>query len=128
MGISSQMHRVRRDFGWLFSEEGPVECEEKKGSDKVSPIARMLALAHRYQGLIDSGEVHDQSELARKIKLSRNRVSQILSLTLLGPGIQGEILRGEHEELSTRDLLAVAQEANWARQRWRVRNGWGEGA
>jgi len=116
IGISSPIHRVRRDFGWLFSEEGPVEREEGKVPDKVSPLARMLALAHRYQRLIDSGEVHDQSELARKIKLSRNRVSQILSLTLLGPGIQGEILRGEFGDLSTRELLGVAKEVEWGRQ------------
>ena len=120
IGISSPMHRVRRDFGWLFSEEGPVEREEEKVPDKVSPLARMLALAHRYQGLIDSGEAYDQSELARKIKLSRNRVSQILSLTLLGPGIQGEILGGEYDGQSTRDLLRVAQEMNWERQRRRA--------
>ena len=119
IGISSQMHRVRRDFGWLFSEEGPVEREEETVPDKVSPLARMLALAHRYQGLIDSGEVYDQSELARKIKLSRNRVSQILSLTLLGPGIQGQILGGELDNLSTRDLLGVAQQASWEKQRLR---------
>jgi len=122
IGISSQMHRVRRDFRWLFEEERPVEREEEKVPDKVSPLARMLALAHRYRTLIDSGEVYDQSELARKIKLSRNRVSQILSLTLLGPGIQGEILRGEHDGRSTRDLLRVAQEMEWTRQRGLVRN------
>ena len=117
IGISRQMHRIRRDFRWLFLEEGEVECEEAQGPDKVSPLARMLALAHRYQGLIDSGEVYDQSELARTIKLSRNRVSQILSLTLLGPGIQGEILVGEHSGLSTREVLAVAQKEAWPRQR-----------
>jgi len=122
IGISSSIHRVRRDFGWLFLEESEVEREEEKVPDKVSPLARMLALAHRYQALIDSGEVHDQSELARKIKLSRNRVSQILSLTLLEPGIQMAILQGEFGELSTRELLAIAQEVNWARQRGRVRN------
>ena len=122
IGISSPIHRVRRDFGWLCSEEGPVEREEEKVPDKVSPLARMLVLAHRYQGLIDSGEVCDQSELARKVRLSRNRVSQILSLTLLGPGIQKEILRGEREDLTTRELLAVAQVPDWARQRGRVRN------
>ena len=119
IGISRQMHRVRRDFRWLFLEEGEVECEEAQGPDKVSPLARMLALAHRYQGLIDSGEVCDQSELARKIKLSRNRVSQILSLTLLEPRIQGQILGGELDNLSTRDLLGVAQQASWEKQRWR---------
>jgi len=77
----------------------------------------MLALAHRYQGLIDSGEVYDQAELARKLKISRNRVSQILSLTLLEPGIQEWMLCGEHDGLSTRDLLRVAKEKCWERQR-----------
>lgn len=82
-----------------------------------SPLVPILVLAHRYQALIDSGEVHDQAELARRLKLSRNRVSQILSLTLLRPGIQEEILRRELEHMSTRELLTVAQEEDWARQR-----------
>lgn len=77
----------------------------------------MLALAHRYQGLIDSGEAYDQAELARTLKLSRNRVSQILSLTLLCPEIQGQVLRGDLVHLSTRELLGVAREPEWDRQR-----------
>ena len=56
IAISTQMHRVRRDFGWLFEEEGPVEFPERPRKKRVSPLARMLALAHRYQALIDSGE------------------------------------------------------------------------
>ena len=119
--VSTGMHRIWKEFRWLFEEEGPKEGE-KESTKRVPMLARMLALAHRYQGMIDSGEVHDQSELARRLKLSRNRVSQILSLTLLGPGVQGQILRGEIGDLSTRELLGVAREESWAKQRGLVRN------
>ncbi len=122
IALSAQLHRARNRYGWLFSEDKPIKLPERPKPKRVSSLVRMLALAHRYQGLIDSGEVHDQAELARRLKLSRNRVSQILSLTLLGPGIQGEILRGEFEELSTRNMLRVAKEASWDRQRGLIRD------
>jgi ParB-like chromosome segregation protein Spo0J len=114
--VSTQMHRVWREFRWMFEEEGPVD----EGQEPVSILARMLALAHRYQALIDSGEVHDQAELARRLRLSRNRVSQILSLTLLSPDVQEDVLRGDHDGLSTRELLTAAQETHWQRQRARI--------
>src|SRR5512146_1712668 len=95
IALSAQLHRARARYSWLFSEDEPIKSPELLRKQRTSPLARMLALAHRYQGLIDSGEVHDQAELARRLKLSRNRVSQILSLTLLCPEIQGQVLRGE---------------------------------
>ena len=72
--------------------------------------------------MIDSGEVYDQAELARRLKLSRNRVSQILSLTLLSPEIQEELLTEELGHLSTRELLGVAKEMECTRQRTQVRD------
>ncbi len=121
IALSAQLHRARNRYSWLFSEEGETEVPELPRPKRVSPLARMLALAHRYQRMVDSGEVHDQAELARRLKLSRNRVSQILSLTLLGPEIQEELLTGELGHLSTRELLGVAKEMSWGRQRGIVR-------
>lgn len=42
-----------------------------------------IYLAKEYKEMIDSGEVKNQSELARKLGISRARVTQILSLLKL---------------------------------------------
>jgi hypothetical protein len=82
----------------------------------VDQVARVIPLPHRYQAIFYSGEVYDQARLARALKLFRNRVSQILSLTLLSPGVQEKVLSGELGYLSTRDLLRVAKEPVWTTQ------------
>ena len=40
---------------------------------RVPRVARVLALAHHWQGLIRSGAVRDQAELARLVGVSRAR-------------------------------------------------------
>ena len=55
IALSAQLHRARNRYGWLFSEEGEIEVTELQRSKRISPLVRMLALAHQYQALIDSG-------------------------------------------------------------------------
>jgi transposase IS66 family protein len=55
-------------------------------------LARMLALAHKLEGLVRSGAVKDYSELARLGHVSASRVSQILLLLYLSPPIQEQVL------------------------------------
>jgi len=51
-----------------------------------------MALAIRFDRLIKSGEVTDQADIARLGHVSRARVTQIMNLLLLAPGIQEGIL------------------------------------
>ena len=53
---------------------------------------RLLALAHRWHRLIDTGEIKDQAEIARLMGLSRARVTQIMDLRWLPPEVQEEML------------------------------------
>ena len=83
----------------------------------------LLALAHRFEALVQSGEVKDYADLARAGRVSRARVSQILKLLLLAPSIQDHILwlppRAAGEEpITERDLRKVVQEPRWDRQRF----------
>jgi len=86
-----------------------------------------MALAIRFDGLIRCGEVADQAELARLGHVTRARVTQIMNLLSLAPDIQEELLflppvqRGR-DPLVLRDLLPIAAEPDWRRQRrmWRV--------
>ena len=62
--------------------------------EKVPRIARLLALAHKFQGMLDSGEVESMAELARVGRVSRARITQIMDLLMLAPEIQEEVLFG----------------------------------
>jgi hypothetical protein len=86
-----------------------------------------MALALRFDGLIRSGEVKNYAELARLGHVTRARISQIMSLLLLAPDIQGELLflpaaqRGRASILLCH-LWPIAANPDWASQRrqWRV--------
>src|SRR5262245_25723134 len=59
---------------------------------RVPRIARLLALAIRFDELLNKCVVTDQAELARIMRVTRARVTQILDLANLAPAIQMAIL------------------------------------
>lgn len=93
---------------------------------RVPRIARLMALAIRFDELIRTGAAKDQAELAEIGQVSRPRVTQIMNLLALSPTIQEELLfmkrAGEgREEITERSLREISAEVSWARQRamWR---------
>jgi hypothetical protein len=48
-------------------------------------VARLLALAHHFGELLDTGAVENQAELAALAKLTPARVTQIMNLLSLTP-------------------------------------------
>ena len=62
--------------------------------EAVPRIARLLTLAHKWEGLVRRGEVKNCAGIARVAGLTKVRVTQILSLTLLAPDIQERLLSG----------------------------------
>lgn len=85
-------------------------------------IAKLMALAIKFEGMIQRGEVADYSELAHLAQVARARMTQIMNLNLLSPVIQEELLFLPQVE-SGRDTMTLAQmqnvalEVNWERQR-----------
>jgi hypothetical protein len=80
-------------------------------------VARVLALAHHWQGLIRAGVVRNQAELARLVGVSRARVTQVLDLLRLAPVIQAAVLDTTRDRTwNERSLRALAQEPLWCRQ------------
>jgi hypothetical protein len=59
---------------------------------RIPRITRLMALAIKFQEMIDRGEVKDYADLARLGFVTRARVTQIMNLTLLAPDIQEQIL------------------------------------
>ena len=84
-------------------------------------VARLLALAHAVEARIRSGEHRDMADAARKLGLTRARLTQVSNLLLLAPEIQDAILtwppitegRDPVTERSLRTILAVPV---WERQ------------
>ena len=83
-------------------------------------VARLVALAHKLENSLHSGQVKDYSEFARLVQVSPARIAQIVILGQLAPDIQEYVLflRAEHTGLITeQQLRAIAHEPRWDRQR-----------
>ena len=93
---------------------------------RVPRIARLMALAIRFERLLRDGVVASYTELAALGHVTRPRVSQIMNLLQLAPDIQEEILflprtvRGR-DHLQLRQLQPIAAVLDWQKQRqlWR---------
>jgi hypothetical protein len=87
----------------------------------VPRVARLLALAHRFDRLLQSGTVDNGSALARLGHVSRARIAQILNLLNLSPSIQEDILflpcteRGR-DPIHLAQLLPIALTPDWKKQ------------
>ena len=83
-------------------------------------IARLLALAHKLDGLVQAGTVRDYAELARLGHVSAARVSQIMMLLHLAPAIQEYVLFLSADRtgfLTEPNLRKIAREPRWDHQR-----------
>ncbi len=92
-----------------------------EGPGRVLRVARLLALAHQLESKIRSGEYADLADAARKLGLTRARVTQIVNLLLLAPTIQEAILTWPvvttgRDPVSERTLRPLAMEPWWNRQ------------
>jgi hypothetical protein len=52
---------------------------------RIPRITRLMALAIKFQAMIDRGEVKDYADLARLGIVTRARITQIMNLSLLAP-------------------------------------------
>jgi hypothetical protein len=89
------------------------------GSPRPSRIARLIALAHKLERMVQTGEVRDYRELARVGQISDSRLSQILILAQLAPAIQEHFLFAsplDDMSISERELREIARAVRWDRQ------------
>jgi len=83
-------------------------------------IARLLALAHKLDAMVRSGEIGGYAELARLGRISPGRLTQIMVLLHLAPSIQEYILflpAGDARCVTELGLRKIAREPRWDRQR-----------
>jgi hypothetical protein len=84
----------------------------------IPRIARLMALAIRFEGLLREETIRDYAELARLGRVTRSRVTQIMKLRDLAPDIQEQILfLPPITGLNERNLRAVVSRIDWREQR-----------
>jgi len=88
---------------------------------RILRVARLLALAHRVDGMIRSGELKDLTHAAKECCITRARMTQIMNLLLLAPEIQETILAWQpiqwgRDTVSERQLRRIVAEPVWERQ------------
>lgn len=91
----------------------PRAPPQRRSSDRT---ARMLALAHYVEILVDEGRVTDYAAAARILGLTRARMTQVMNLLLLAPDIQKGLLLGRLIA-PERQLRRVLQIPDWQGQR-----------
>ena len=93
--------------------DGPAP-DPPAGQEAVPRVTRLLALAHRWNNLLERGEVQNQAEIARLMGITEARVSQIMNLTFLAAAIQEDIMRGTaHPKLTESILRKALQSPVW---------------
>ena len=122
---STQSARDRRRHGRQQRVSEPrmaeVATRAEATPDRLPRITRLMALAVKFEGLIQQGVVKDYAELARLGQVSRARITQIMNLLNLAPDIQEAILflaEGPAEQsMRETSLRTLSAEVIWSRQR-----------
>ncbi len=120
--VTTKIHFGTSDRGRRQIRVGAAPRAPEAPLGRVPRVARLMALAIRFDGLMRDGAISDQAEVARLGHVSRARVTQIMNLLSLAPDIQEAILHlptVEHgrDPITERELRPIAAEINWARQR-----------
>lgn len=119
---------IRRKVSFQHNRHGekviaPAPTVVPKG--RIPRVAKLLALAHRFNQLIRDGVATDYADLARLGHVTRGRMTQIMNLLNLAPEIQEEILllppiHSGKDKVTERSLRCVTAEIDWQlqRQKW----------
>ena len=92
------------------------------GKGNIPRVAKLLALAVRFEKLVKRGDIQDYADLARLGYVTRARITQIMNLLNLAPDIQEDILflpnttKGR-DPILEKDMRPVAAVPHWSRQR-----------
>ena len=124
MTIACQVHFQRQARGRRQMDAGPEPPVRPPG--RVPRVARLMALAIRFEEQVRTGVLPSYSALAELAHVTRARVSQIMNLVNLAPDIQEAILllprteRGR-DPIHLRLLQPIASIIDWKKQRrmWR---------
>ncbi len=101
--------------------DGPAPAV-REPAGRTPRVAKLMALAIRFDHLLHTGKVHDMSELARLTHVTQPRMTQIMNLLHLAPDIQEYILHMPpvpegRDPITERHLRKIIAYSSWAAQR-----------
>jgi hypothetical protein len=112
--------------GRMNLRPGPLPPAPPIPCGRVPRIARLMALALRFDDLLRRGEVRDYADLARLGHVTRARVTQVMNLLQLAPDIQEALLflppvEEGRDPVKEWQVRPIAAQPVWAEQRrmWR---------
>src|SRR5579885_258030 len=120
--IEREVHFQAQARGRKELKVGPEPPRPAPDPGRVPRVARLMALAIRFEGLLRAGVVKDYAQLARLGHVSRARVSQVMGLLSLAPDLQEAVLFLPRT-LKGRDpiplwrLQPIASTPDWRKQR-----------
>jgi hypothetical protein len=117
--IEHRVHFQRRSRG---RKELCLRAAQPATPGRVPRVARLLALALRFEELVQTHAVASYAELAALGHVTRARMTQVMSLLHLSPDIQEQVLflpRTEHgrDPIRLAHLRRIAAVPDWRRQR-----------
>jgi hypothetical protein len=120
--IRCDLHLHRQDKGRLEMRNGKAPVIASAPAGRVPRLARLMALALRFEGLLRQHEVHDYAELARLGHVTRARATQIMNLLHLAPDIQEAILflpptLNGRDPVPEWQVRPIAAQPLWSKQR-----------
>lgn len=128
------MIKVRRKIEFKTRARGRQEITKvppravQVPNGRIPRISRLMALAIHFDRLIREGAVKDISELARLAHVTQPRMTQIMNLNHLAPGIQEQLLflplvESGRDRIHERMLRPIVSEPNWEPQcrKWNTR-------
>jgi hypothetical protein len=96
------------------SHPSPADADDSS----IPRIARLMALAIRFDILLRAEKFRDYAELARLGRVTRARMTQIMKLLDLAPDIQEQILfLPKRKGLNERNLRPIVRQIDWHQQR-----------
>jgi hypothetical protein len=109
----------RQGVGANKTASSPRQPHAGEAPGRAIPrIARLMALAIRFEGLLREQTIRDYAELARLGRVTRARMTQIMKLLDLAPDIQEQILfLGPIRGLTERNLRPIVSRIEWDEQR-----------
>lgn len=119
------MTTVTRTVSFAVKGKRKSDRKEEQPVGRVPRISKLMALAIRYEQMLNDGVVQSQTELAELLHVSQPRMTQIMNLLHLAPEIQEEILMLQEttsgQAITEHNLREITSSSSWNEQamKWR---------
>ncbi len=118
--VTREFHFARKSRRKVI-KPGPAP-EPPTPQGRIPRVAKLMALAIRFDQMLANGDIASMSDLARLVHVTQPRMTQIMNLLHLAPDIQEQLLSMQPVEagkdlITERDVRPIIRFHNWERQR-----------